>query len=213
MSSLSGSMGMGQANKIPKGYRQGQIQQFTPDQLQLFKQMFSHVGPDSYLSRLAGGDEDIFNQIEAPALKQFSALQGNLASRFSGMGMGGRRSSGFQNSINQAGQDFASQLQSQRQGLQQQAIQDLMGLSNSLLSQRPYEQFLVEKQRKPSGWGSLAGALGGGALGLLAGGPIGALTGASIGHGIGSGMGSNTQFQGNGEDWQSNFINYMPGGV
>ena len=53
--------------------------------------------------------------MEAPALKQFSGLQGNLASRFSGMGSGARRSSGFQNTSNQAASDFAQQLQANKQ--------------------------------------------------------------------------------------------------
>lgn len=172
-------------NKIPKGYRTGQMQQFTPEQMQLFRQLFSNVGPDSFLSQLAGGDEGIFNQIEAPALKQFQGLQGQLASRFSGMGSGARRSSGFQNATNQAASDFAQQLQSNRMGLQQQAIRDLMGLGNDLLGQRPYEQFLVQKQRS-GGWGGPIGAGLGAVGGFFAGGPAGALAGGKLGYDVGS---------------------------
>jgi len=148
-------------NKVPKGYQTGQIQQFTPEQMQLFQQMFGQVGPESFLGKLAGGDQSQFAEIEAPALQQFAGMQGNLASRFSGMGMGARRSSGFQNTMNQATSDFAQQLQSQRMGLQRQALQDLMGMSNQLLGQRPYEQFLTEKQTPF--WQQLAIGLGGGA--------------------------------------------------
>ena len=131
--------------KIPSGYKKGSLQQFTPEQMQLFQQMFGHVGPDSFLSKLAGGDEETFGQIEAPALKQFNALQGQLGARFSGMGTGAQKSSGFQNTMNSAAQDFAGQLQSQRQSLQQQALQDLMGFSSNLLGQQPYENFLTKK--------------------------------------------------------------------
>ena len=138
----------GAVDQIPSGYRKAQLQQFTPEQMKLFSQMFSHLSPDSYTSRLASGDQGMFDEIEAPALKQFSALQGNIASRFSGMGSGARRSSGFQNSMNQAGADFAGQLQSQRQGLQRQAIQDLMNMSGQLLNQRPWETGLAEKRQK-----------------------------------------------------------------
>lgn len=129
------------------GYRHFKTQTFTPEQMQLFGQLFGQVGPESFLSRLAGGDEGIFNQIEAPALRQFQGLQGQLASRFSGMGSGARRSSGFQNAANQQTADFAEQLQANRLGLQRQAIGDLMGLGNQLLGQRPYEQFAVPKGR------------------------------------------------------------------
>lgn len=147
MSSMYGSTGAGAGNKVPSGYKVGQLQQFTPEQMQLFQSLFGHVGPGSYLSRLASGDESLFEEMERPALKQFTGLQGGLASRFSGMGMGARGSSGFQNTMTQASSDFAQDLQSRRQDLQRQAIGDLMGMSNTLLGQRPYEQFLYEKKK------------------------------------------------------------------
>ncbi len=154
--------------KIPKGYSKGSLQQFTPEQMQLFQQMFGQVGPESYLSKLAGGDQETFNQMEAPALRQFSGLQGNLASRFSGMGgLGARKSSGFQNTINSAASNFAQELQSNRQNLQRQALSDLMGFSNQLLGQKPYENFMVKKQ--PNQWGQIVGKLAGGLPGAVAG--------------------------------------------
>lgn len=175
MSSMFGSGG----TKIPSGYKAGQIQQFTPEQMQLFKSLFGHLTPGSYLSRLATGDEEIFKQIEGPALRNFSGQLGGLASRFSGMGgLGAIKSSGFQNTATQAASDFAQDLASRRQELQRQAILDLMGLSGSLLSQRPYEQFLYEK-KKPFWQQLLGGILPIG--GALIGGTIGGLPGAAIG--------------------------------
>ncbi len=176
MSSLSGNMGFGGQrgptgkvgnSKTPSGYRSGQMAQFTPEQMQLFQQSFGQVSPESYTSRLAGGDQALFDEMEAPAMKQFSGLQGNIASRFSGQGMGGRRSSGFQNTMSSASQDFASQLQSQRQGLQRQAIQDLRGMTSDLLGQRPYEQYLVQKRQKPNQMAEMWGKLGGAVPGLV----------------------------------------------
>lgn len=152
MSSMTGATGyrsgggLTGGNKLPKGYEAGQLQQFTPEQMQLFQQMFGQLGPNSFLSKLAGGDQSQFEQLEAPAMRQFQGLQGQLASRFSGMGTGARRSSGFQNTANQATSDFAQQLQSNRMGLQNQAIKDLFGMQKDLLGQRPYEQFATEKQ-------------------------------------------------------------------
>jgi hypothetical protein len=110
--------------------------------------MFSQVSPDSYLARLAGGDQSFFEEMEAPAMRQFQQLQGQNASRFSGMGMGARGGSGFQMAQDEATASFAEKLQSNRQQLMRQAIQDLMGLSNNLLQQRPYEQFYVPKKHK-----------------------------------------------------------------
>lgn len=166
---------------IPGHHR---FQQFTPDQMNLFQQMFSHLGPESYLGRLAGGDEEMFNEIEAPAMRQFQGGLGQLASKFSGMGMGARRSSGFQNTSTSAMSQFAQDLQAQRHGLQRQAIMDLMGLSNQLLGQQPYG--LQEKQqRQSSGWGSLIGQGVGSLGGFLLGGPGGAMAGAQLGGQVG----------------------------
>ena len=163
MSAMTGLSSIGQstgkARKI-KGtdYRQFQTPQFTPQQVDLFQRLFSQTSPNSFLSRLSSGDQSQFEQLEAPALKQFSQLQGGLASRFSGMGTGARKSSGFQNTANTAAQDFAQQLQANRLGLQQKAIEDLIGMSGQLLGQRPYETALVpnkQKQKKPSFWQQL----------------------------------------------------------
>ena len=125
------------------GYRQ--VQTFSPEQMQLFQRLFGQVGGDSQTARLAGGDQSQFEQLEAPAKRQFSELLGGLSSRFSGMGSGARRSSGFNLAGTQAASNFAEQLQSQRLGLQRQAMQDLMGMSNQLLSQQPYS--LIPKQK------------------------------------------------------------------
>lgn len=171
-------------NIIPKGYRLGQIQQFTPEQQQLFSRSFSQVAPEGYLSRLAGGDPGIFEEIEAPALRQFSDLQSNIASRFSGAGA--RRSSGFQHAIGGAASDFAQQLQAQRHALRRQAMLDLQNISQQLLGQRPYEQQLLEKPQRQSGWGGLIGSGLGAAGGFFAGGPAGALAGANLGYKVGS---------------------------
>lgn len=176
--------------KIPKGYRAGKLQQFTPEQIELFQSLFGHLGPDSFLSQLAGGDQSAFEEMERPALRQFSELQGNLASRFSGAGSlgGARRSSGFQNTMNTAASNFAQELQANRLNLQNQARNDLFSMSQMLMGQRPFENFLIEKPQKQqsSGLGGLFGAGLGGIGGFFAGGPAGALTGAQLGYGIGS---------------------------
>jgi hypothetical protein len=178
--------------KIPGGYRASQIQRFTPEQMKLYRSLFGLADEDSYLSRLAGGDEELFNEIEAPALRQFAGLQGGLASKFSGMGLGSRHSSGFANESNAAAQSFAQQLQAQRQGLQRQAISDLMGVSSQLLGTDPYYTSMRErKHHGPSsagkgGWGNFVGAGIGGVGGFFAGGLPGAMQGAQLGYNVGS---------------------------
>lgn len=185
---MYGSQGMrgptGESSGKIGGYNVGRLQNFTPEQQQLFSSLFSHVSPGSYLSRLAGGDEAAFAEQEAPALRQFGQLQGNIASRFSGMGAGARRSSGFGHSINQAASGFAQDLQSRRQALQRQALMDLLGISGELLGQRPEEKFLMRpNQRQSFAQQILGGALpvAGAALGRFFGGLPGAQLGGSLG--------------------------------
>lgn len=148
-------------NSIPRGMKQGSIQNFSPEQMQLFQSLFSNLTPDSFLGKLSQGDQSTFDQLERPALKQFSEIQGNLASRFSGMGSGARHSSGFQNASNQASSDFASQLQSERLGIQNKALQDLMSFSQMLMGQKPQDQFLYE-DKKSNFWNNLGSLIGGG---------------------------------------------------
>lgn len=184
MSALTPSA-YGAGNKLPSNYKTGRAANFTPEQLDLFSSLFGNVGPDSFLAKLASGDQSAFAQMEAPAMRQFNELQGNIASRFSGMGTGGRHGSGFQNSMSSAASNFAQDLQSKRLGIQRESLQDLFNMSNMLMKQKPYENFLIEKD-KNSGWGGLIGGLGGAAIGGFTGGIPGALKGAQWGYGAGN---------------------------
>jgi len=172
--SLSGSKGMGATGssmgKAPTGYDLTQLQNYSPDQMKLFSSLFSHVQPDSYTSRLAGGDESAFQQAEAPAHREFEQGLGTIAGRFSGFSpgaMGAQRGSGFKQATAGYASDFGQQLASKRMSLQQNAIRELLGMSHELLGQRPSENVLT-KQDKPfwqelllAGTGAGGHALGG----------------------------------------------------
>lgn len=164
--------------KIPSGYKKGTLNNFDQQQTGLYNQQFAHLGPDSYLNRLASGDQFFFDEMEAPAMRQFQGLLGGLGSRFSGMGsQGARNSSGFQNTASSAASNFAQDLQSKRQDYRRQALQDLMSMSNTILGQRPQDNFLVRKQQKQSPWNSFAQGLGGALPGLATGNLFGAAMG------------------------------------
>lgn len=164
----SGMNSAGMKNKIPKGHELARLQNFSPEQMQLFQSLFGNLGPDSFLGKLASGSQEGFEQLEAPALRQFQELGGQLASRFSGggsrsgsggsRGMSARSGSGFQNASQSMAAQFAQDLQAQRMGIQRQSLQDLMGMSNTLLNQRPWDQSLVEKPK--SMWEGLIPGLG-----------------------------------------------------
>ncbi len=174
--------------KIPSGYKKGTLQNYTPEQMALHNQQYGFLEPGSYLHRLASGDQSFFDEMEAPAFRQFNELQGNIASRFSANGTGGRNSSGFHNTMNQASSNFAQDLQSKRQDYMRQAINDLMGFSNQILNQKPYENMLVQKQQKPDFWSSIGGAIPGAIAAFASGGVPGALAG-----GVSSFFGSQKQ--------------------
>lgn len=144
------------------GYRQ--VQTFSPEQMQLFQRLFGLTGAEGHLSKLASGSPEQFEALEAPAKRQFNEAIGGLASRFSGMGSGARRSSGFNLAGTQAAGDFAERLMSQRLGLQRQAISDLMGMSQQLLGQQPNalipEQKPFWQELLSAGAGGLGSALG-----------------------------------------------------
>lgn len=127
-----------------------------------------------WLSRLAKGDQGTFEQLEAPALRQFGQLQGNLASRFSGAGSGTRRSGAFQRASQDATTDLAERLQANRVGLQQSAVSQLNDIASMLLGQQNFENNLIPK--KQSALMQLLAALSGGAASGI--GNIGSLWGA-----------------------------------
>lgn len=151
-SGVSGARGGTGGDVIPKGHRAGQIQQFTPEQLEMFQNLFSQLGPDSDIFKMASGDQSFFDEMERPALRDFGALQGNIASRFSGQGMGARRSSGFQNTMNQEGSDFAQRLSANRQKLSRDALKDLFHMSDLLMNERPFERIISGKEQKEPGF-------------------------------------------------------------
>jgi hypothetical protein len=181
-------------DRVPKGFSLAQLSQYTPEQMSLFKRMFSDVDQDSYLSKLAGGDESYFDELEAPAWRQFQEAQGQLGSRYSQLAPGALSSqngSGFKNAAGQLGSDFAMNLASRRRELQRQAIYDLQGLGTSLLSQRPVDRALLERGegKQKTAWGSAIGTVGGAVLGgFLSKSPQGAAVGATTGGLFGSGF-------------------------
>lgn len=127
------------------GHKLKSIPNFTPQQMQLFQSLLGGVSGGAnkglgFLSQLAGGEEGAFEQQEAPAYAAFNKTLGQLGSRFSQFGA--QDSSAFQNAVSGAGKDLAMDLQGQRSQTQMDAISKLLGFSNNLLGQKPYENVL-----------------------------------------------------------------------
>lgn len=172
-----------------------QLPNYTPQQQELFSKQFGNLDQNSFLGKLAGGDQSTFEQMEAPAMQQFQGLQSGLASQFSGgMGAGGRvmsarRGSGFFNTQNQASMDFAGQLQANRQNMRMQAIQGLHGMSMDLLNQKPFSYVEKQQKQKTNWFGPIMGMVGSALSGPL-GGMLGTALGGSMGGGGGGGGGT-----------------------
>lgn len=172
------SSGTSTGRQAKSGYKVRQLSNYTPEQHKLFQSMISKLtggggveGGIDFLSKLAGGDEEAFGQMEKPAYSAFQGLLGQIGSRFAGSGALG--SSAFQNATSGAAANLAENLQSKRLGIQQGAIERLLGLSQNVLGQRPYENQLEEEGGFD--WGSLLG----GAAGAI-GGPIGGGLGKAL---------------------------------
>lgn len=158
--SFSTSTGVTPPKANISGYKTRNVPNFTPEQMQIFKQIFGGLqgglpGGLDYLSKLASGDEETFQQAEAPAYASFDKLLGQLGSRFAGIGA--MDSSAFQNATSGAASDLSQSLQANRQSTQQSAIDKLLGLSQNFLGQKPYDTFL---EKNKSGW-ETAGDIGG----------------------------------------------------
>lgn len=135
----------------PSGYNVKNVQQFTPEQMQLFQMLLSGLtqegglgGGFDFLKKLSSGEDSAFQQMEAP---YFSALEkglGQTASRFSRFGA--RDSSAFENALAGQTSDMAMQLGAQRNQMQMNALNSLLGLSSNLLGQKPFETMLQEKK-------------------------------------------------------------------
>lgn len=164
------------------GYKALQMPNKSNEQMDIFKQLGAGSSGDisSLLQQLrglaGGGDEETWGKLEAPALRQFGQLQGQIASRFSAGGggpgaMSSRRGSGFNNAQGGAAADLAERLQGNRLGLQQGAQDRLMQLYQSLLGENLFETSLVPK-KKPwwqtglEGLSGVAGTVGGTAGGI-----------------------------------------------
>ena len=164
------------------GYKQRSMSNFTPEMMNLFQMLLGGAGQGlggkggglEWLSKLASGDQSMFSQLEAPAMRQFQGQLGQIGSQFGDIGAMG--SSAFQNATSGAAADFSEKLQSQRVGLQQGAIERLLGLSQNLMQQRPYENFLEPK----SDWKGMLGKILGGAAGAF-GGPFAGAVGGGLG--------------------------------
>lgn len=170
---------------------------YGPDFSQLHGNLSQAIGPGltgglSQLAAQASGSPEAFAALEAPAMRDFQSGLGQIASRFSGMGTGARRSSGFGHATNAATQDFAERLQSQRLGFQQSAMQQLMQMYGLLSGTDLQDTWMMENApKKPSWWKQAAGIglpLAGGALGGMFGGPMGAALGANLGGGFSKAM-------------------------
>ncbi len=133
--------------------------------------------------------EQAFQEMEAPAYRDFNSIISGISNRFgapSGGGqaqMGARRGSGYQNTLTAAGSNFAQDLQGRRQDLKRQALNDLMGYSNQILGQRPVDKFLAPKPQKQAKTDWTTPLIKGGAtvIGAYVGGPGGAAAGNKVG--------------------------------
>jgi len=136
--------------KTPKGYNAYSQPTMDPTTAGLHEQMTKQIGTGAstgldWLNKVAGGSDEAFKDLEAPAFRQFEGSMGQLGSRFSGMGTGGTKSSGFRLAAGGMASDLAQDLQSKRMAMQSDAVKQLMGMSTNLM-QTPTAQYGLSKK-------------------------------------------------------------------
>lgn len=165
------------------GIQTQQISNFSPQQQKLFRQLLGGINQGGgigaglgRLNRLASGSQEGFEELEAPAYADFQKQLGQIGTRFAGLGAQG--SSAFQNATSGAASDLTQKLQAARMGIQNNALQSLLGQSNELLGQKPFTT-LYSQPDQGFDWGSLLGSLTGSFFG-----PLGGSLGGAAGSGI-----------------------------
>lgn len=136
-------------------------------------------------------DPEFFNKFEAPALRQFEEMGGELGNRFASMGSGGATgSTGFRNMLGREAQNLSTNLAAQRGQMQQNAVPQMLGYAQQPVSnyQTMMQQALQPTQNvyQPASSGLVGGIL----------------------PGISSGFG-----QGYGQKWGQQFAGQYPGTV
>lgn len=138
------------APKIPKGFGMYSLPTMGGGQADIYNMLksgFEGGAGDVYknLFGLAQGRSDMFDMLEAPALRQFQQqIAPSIAQRYAGSGIGA--SSGMQNAIAAAGGNLAQDLQAERMGLMERSMQNVLGLGERLLG-TPTQQFgIVQKE-------------------------------------------------------------------
>ena len=141
-----------------------QVPTMTPEQQQLLSQLLGGLGGPlgmglQNLMQLLSGAPEALEAFQAPAMRQFEEqIVPGIAERFTGVG--GQRSSAFQQALGGAGAGLAERLSAQRAGLQQGAMGQLGGLLGAGLGAQPFGYRFTPGQ---AGFlGGMGGGLGGG---------------------------------------------------
>lgn len=144
---------------------------FSPEQTQLLDQLRGGAGAQvpqmfQFLQQLLSQDPEQMKAFEAPARRQFEEQTlPTIAERFTGMDA--QKSSAFGQQLGQAGAGLEEQLSAQRSGLGMTALQQLMSMLGTGLTQQ------TENIHRPQTFGLLGellkGAVGGGSALLGAG--------------------------------------------
>lgn len=135
------------ANNV-SGYTLAQSPNFTPEMQNLFQKLLSSASGGAgqgldFLSKIASGDEGTFNKLEAPAYSAFDKTLGKLSGKFAQYGAGD--SSAFQNAVAGQGAELSQNLQANRTQMMTDAIQKLLGHSETILGQKPFENQLIKE--------------------------------------------------------------------
>ena len=162
MSYAPGPSGSAPPTKNVTGYKAHQIQNYTPQAMKFYEDYMDKIGGGAmkgadYYTKIAAGDQSVFDEIEKPAYNAYEKQIGALGNRFSHLGA--LDSNYFENATAGAGRELQENLASKRTELRQKAIDTLMNQSSALLDKKPFET-VYEKEKDPNEWMNVLSSMG-----------------------------------------------------
>ncbi len=137
---------------LGKKGQMGQISTLTPEQQQRLSNIMGMgdrlmPGAENLLSGLLSGSPEALQAYQQPAIDQFQQqIAPSIAERFAGMGAGGLSSGAFNRAMTGAGANLATDLAAQRASLQQNALQQVLGLYKDPLNIQAFQPYREQAQ-------------------------------------------------------------------
>lgn len=139
---------------LPKGYKPVVTPRYSGNQMQMINALMGQMGTGSssalqHLNQMAAGSPEYYAGRENQMMNDFrNKILPVIKQNFAHQGMLG--SSAFQGAMSQAGEQLGESMYNQRNDLQRQSINDLLGLTQNFMLNPTQEFGYTQKMKKPN---------------------------------------------------------------